>query len=769
MIDAEGADFVRGDADLGNCDREQIHLPQAIQPHGMFFGLRGPQRHIVAVSENCQALLGCGPDTLLQRTLVEAIGASATKALEASLADPQRLPECAVPLTLTGPKGQSARYEATVHGAKGDLIVELEPCLPPRDCVATPSLGGAVARLRHTENLVSLCSMAASLIRQRTGFDRVVVYRFDSAWNGSVLAEDRSEQVASFLGLHFPASDIPSQARAMYVKNPLRLLVDVDAPPARVIARDAPDAQDRRDRSEPSDQSQPIDMTYATLRSVSPMHREYLRNMRTQASMGISLLRDGALWGIISCSHEGSPLQVPFAVRDACVTIAEVTSLLTQSKEETESYQCQQALQAMQTAALQRRTNTEDFVEALTEGDPNLCHMARATGAAIYYNGRLVCTGKTPSARDVMDLLHWLMQQPAKSLFATQSLPAVYPASLPYKNLACGLMAACLSEGQSNYVLWFRGEVLQTIDWGGNPNKPAGYDPKTMRVHPRRSFELYKETVHLTSLPWVEAEKAAAHHLLRTLIDIVLQKGEYLERLNADLARSNRELDAFAYAASHDLKEPLRGIHNYTELALRELAPDHLVGQSADRLQTVVKLTQRMEDLISSLLHYSHLGRTALTMCAVDIDAVVGHVLEMSKSRMEQTHTELRIPHKLPVVRGDRVLLGELFANLITNAVKYNDKDERWVEVSYVKGSRRLPGSFCVRDNGIGIEKRNWLTIFNIFKRLHARDKYGGGTGTGLTIARRIVERHGGRIWVESKSAQGSAFYFTLAADVARG
>jgi len=287
-----------------------------------------------------------------------------------------------------------------------------------------------------------------------------------------------------------------------------------------------------------------------------------------------------------------------------------------------------------------------------------------------------------------------------------------------------------------------------------------------LRLHPRKSFDLWKETVHLKSLPWKAAECEAASELTKAIVDIVLQKSEELAKLNTELERSNVELDAFAYAASHDLKEPLRGIHNYTSLVMRELGDEHLIGETRARMSTIVKLTEPMEDLINSLLHYSHVGRTDLSMRDVDLNLVVAHVQEMLSTRMEETGTTLRFTRKLPCVRGDDVLLGEVFSNLLTNALKYNDKPERWIEIGYEPGP---PLTLFVRDNGIGIRDRNVETVFKIFRRLHARDKFGGGTGTGLTIAKRIVERHGGRMWLESTFGQGTRVLFTLGQGDSRG
>jgi signal transduction histidine kinase len=240
-----------------------------------------------------------------------------------------------------------------------------------------------------------------------------------------------------------------------------------------------------------------------------------------------------------------------------------------------------------------------------------------------------------------------------------------------------------------------------------------------------------------------------------------------LEVRNEELEQTNRELDDFAYIASHDLKEPLRGIHNYSRFLIEDYA-DRFDEDGRAKLETLTRLSRRMETLIDSLLHYSRLGRTDLALDEVDVQEVVEDVVDRLGISLREQNIEVRIPRRLPVIQSDRVRLGEVFANLITNAIKYNDKPQRWIEIGLLDppavASRDAPRehTFYVRDNGIGIPERHLDTVFRIFKRLHGRDEFGGGTGAGLTIVRKIVERHHGRVWIESTPGEGTTVFFTL-------
>lgn len=245
---------------------------------------------------------------------------------------------------------------------------------------------------------------------------------------------------------------------------------------------------------------------------------------------------------------------------------------------------------------------------------------------------------------------------------------------------------------------------------------------------------------------------------LRQELSDRLRAERELEERNTELQRSNQELDDFAYIASHDLKEPLRGIHNFATFLLEDYG-EKLDAEGKFKLETLTRLSKRMETLIDSLLQYSRLGRVDLAITDVDLNEIVAEVIDSIGIGLSEHGVEIRIPRPLPVVRCDAVRVRELYYNLIVNGMKYNDKPEKWIEIGWEEGP---PPAFWVRDNGIGIQEKHHESIFRIFKRLHGRDKFGGGTGAGLTIVKKIVERHSGRIWVDSAAGEGTTIHFTL-------
>ena len=372
--------------------------------------------------------------------------------------------------------------------------------------------------------------------------------------------------------------------------------------------------------------------------------------------------------------------------------------------------------------------------------------------------------GQTPQLEQLKPLLNWISPQFNQDIFVANALSHLYPQAEEYKAIASGLLAMAISKIQNRYVLWFRPEILQTVTWAGNPEKPKRLEEDgSVTIFPRQSFEAWQQIVDGQSLPWLDCEVAGASELRQAIVDSVLRQAEDLALINVELERSNSELDAFAYIASHDLKEPLRGIHNYATFLLEDYG-EIIKDDGADKLNTLVRLTKRMETLIDSLLKFSRLGRQELQMSPIALDRLLENVTELFSMNPQWENCQIRIPKSLPIVLGDRILLEEVFTNLISNAFKYNDQSEKSVEIGWSESNSQHPNfvTLSVRDNGIGIREKHLDSVFRIFKRLHAPNKYGGGTGAGLTIVKKIIERHGGTIQVQSIYGQGTVFLFTL-------
>lgn len=741
------------DLDLTSCDREPIHHPGSIQPFGILLVLDEALGTILQVSANIRETLGKEPESVLGQTLDGVFGAGPGKQIRDWLAHPSLDHE---PLYLgavdLGSRGGPRTFGAISHRIDGVLILEfeemgsLEPLTFPN---LYPLIRTSVASMERAATIEDLGRLAVEEVRRITGFERVLIYRFDEDGNGTVIAEERDgDALPSYLHHRFPATDIPKQARELYKKNRLRLIVDANYTPVPLIPANNP--RTRR----------PLDLTFSGLRSVSQVHVEYMRNMKTAASMSISILRDGQLWGLISC-HHSTPRMVSFEVRTACDFLGQVLSLQMAAKLHNAEYEYRIKLKSTQTKLLELMAKEDDFVADLAKNSQTLLDLASADGAAIVFAGKCTRLGLTPEEPEVLRLVNWLSSEAARpDVYSTESLPGVIPDADAYKDKACGLLAISISKLHRSYLLWFRPEVLTTVEWGGDPRK--AHEETGGRIHPRKSFADWREIVRLRCLPWRQSELDTAAEFRNAVVGIVLRKAEELAELSAELKRSNRELEAFSYSVSHDLRAPFRHILGYSELLLEEPLSD--TGRRF--ASTIIESAQYAGILVDNLLAFSHMGRTAIHPVTCDMNQLVEEARRDVMSEAEGRNVRWTIGD-LPEVFCDPIMMRLAVRNLLSNALKFTrGRDEAVVEV----GSEARDGEtlFFVKDNGTGFDMKYVDKLFGVFQRLHRMEEY-EGTGIGLANVRRIVERHGGKAWAEGLLDVGATFFFTLPDAVASG
>lgn len=514
-----------------NEEREPIHTPGSIQPHGLLCVLSALDFRITQVSLNAADILGILPEKLLDRPLADFIDRDHLAEVTACL-DPASEQTNPINLAVTV-EGFTRYFNGIVHRAiSGEIVLELEPIAATAKRDFTQSyrnLKDTLAKIQVTKTLSDLCNLIVKEVRQLTGFDRVMVYRFNQDGDGTVIAEDRQPNLESFLGLYYPDTDIPQRAKHLYLLNWLRLLPDVNHQPSLLTGLPG---------TEPAD----LDMSHCVLRSLSPCHIQYLQNMRVVASMSISLIQQQRLWGMIACHHT-TPKYVPYEIRTLCEFLGQLMSTELSVKEATQNLDYKLRLKATQVQFVNRLTNATDFLQALEDAPDDLLFLTGAQGAAVCESDRVALIGNTPDKEAVLDLLAWLPDRLQDDLFVTDSLPSLYPEAQAYKTVASGLLAMAISKSQQRYVLWFRPEFLQTVTWAGNPDTPAQIEADgSVTLSPRQSFAAWQETVRLKSLDWLQCEIEGAIELRSLIVDVILAQTDEMARVNLELKRSNIEL-----------------------------------------------------------------------------------------------------------------------------------------------------------------------------------------------------------------------------------
>ncbi|WP_413160839.1 ATP-binding protein [Capilliphycus salinus ALCB114379] len=729
-------------------DQEPIQISGQVQPHGVLLVLEEPSLNILQVSTNTRSVFGISPEQMLEKTLDDLLDPFQIERIQTGLS--QETLDYINPTKIwMRIKGDDyVVFDGVFHrNPDGFLILELEPATSQENI---PFLSFyhlarmSINQLEETASLHDFCQIIVQEVRKVTGFDRVMLYKFDEEGHGVVVAEEKIEELEPYLGLHYPESDIPKPARKLLSSNWIRIIPDANAQAVALFPYENPVVE------------RPLDLTHSTLRSASSCHLQYLKNMGVGASLTISLIKDGKLWGLIACHHRTEKF-VSYELRKACEFLGRVIFSELSSREETEDYDYRMKLTYIRSALIDFMSAEENFIEGLIRHQPNLLDLTNAQSAAIYFGGQWTTVGPTPKEEDLNFLLQWLKKNSEKEVFSTNSLPRIYSDAERYKEVASGLLAISISE--RNYVLWFRPEVIQTVNWGGDPSKAieATQSEGVLQLSPRKSFELWKETVKLKSLPWKHVEINAALELRKAIINIVLRQADELAQLAHDLERSNAELKKFAYVASHDLQEPLNQVANYVQL-LEMRYEEELDEDAKEFIDFAVQGVSLMQTLIDDVLAYSKVDIQGVEFELTSVGTALERALSNLRGRVSETRAIIT-SEPMPTVMADSTQLMQLFQNLIGNAIKFRSSAPPEIYI----GAHRLEDAwlFSVKDNGIGIDPQFAERIFVIFQRLHTRDEY-AGTGMGLAICKKIVECHRGRIWVESELGQGATFYFTI-------
>ena len=506
-----------GRADLSNCERELIHLAGSVQPHGALLVLAAADGAVLQASSNCEAVLGRAHQRLIGERL-DVLGgdlAGKVRSLAATLTDGE-----VVPLQVRTAAGE---FEGGLHrhpGGGSPLIVELERIAPEVggiDVASVPqpmlldAVSAALRRFSAAASIGALADAAVQSVRELTGYDRVMVYKFDPDGHGKVIAEAREPRLESLLGHHYPASDIPQRARELYLRNRVRVLVDVHYEPVPVLPRLVPGS------------GQELDMSLCYLRSMSPLHLQYLKNMGVTATLVISLVREGQLWGLIA-AHHYAPRNLRYPLRAACDLLAEVIATRIAAIENYAHAQVAILVRRLEQRLVEATSVEGDWRLALFRNPRTLLQPLEATGAALFHDGEILSTGEVPGTPELRELQRWVAAQQGDAPFACSSVAKANPALDALTPTASGVLAVRLSTTRPDYLMWFRKEQLLTVTWAGDPTKPVVSD-SPLELSPRRSFAAWSEIVRGTALPWSATETALAHAIGGALVDIIVQVG----------------------------------------------------------------------------------------------------------------------------------------------------------------------------------------------------------------------------------------------------
>lgn len=729
--------------DLTNCDREPIHIPGKIQSHGFLIAVNSNSHLITYISENIKPFIGDDAKVYLGKPINDIapkLKISGTQLkLDQILALGSNGYDSLNPFLLEI-DGKPYNLVATISG--NDIILEFETVTSDLDTDIQKTIGRSISDILSGKNLPALLNNAAREVKRIIEYDRVMIYKFGEEGHGEVVAEVKNDDLEPFLGLHYPASDIPKQARELYKINLTRIIADVNSESSAIITHN---------------EGAPLDLTHSVLRAVSPIHIQYLKNMGVGSSFSISLIAHRELWGLIAC-HNYSPRFINYKARDASKLIGQVLSSALEYRQDEEDVEksARLAAAAQKLAGFIEKDNY--IVDALTANAITITDITTASGAALIFDNEIKTLGQTPTHDQIQEIVKWLKENMQDSIYYTHRFPEIFFQAKEYSDSASGILACMLSKELSELVIWFKPEQIHTINWAGNPDKDVEkIEDGLMFLSPRRSFESWSQIVKNTSARWSNEEISAVIKIREQIIYAINRKANQIRLLNERLNLAYEELDTFSFTISHDLRTPLSSIKSYSELLL---TTNKSLDDSAKKiLGRIIAGTDKMNFLIKEILNYSRVGRADIEMSTINMSLLIKEIKREVISALKPQNIEFTIGDT-PNIMGDSTMITQVFTNLINNAVKYSARSKpSKVKVEGVVNDNEI--IYSVSDNGVGIDVNYYSRVFELFKRMDNVKDF-EGTGVGLAIVKRIVEKHQARIWFESALGSGTVFYISF-------
>lgn len=720
---------------LDNCDREKIHLSNAIQPIGTLLVFDPDSFKIVAASNNASRFFNIDSSDIFTLSAADISTELADQLAELG-GDQHVLHE----ILEFEWQYQGTCYDAITHFHDNRRIVEFLPNNNPsaKDVRRKMRLcSKSCARILHSATFNDAMQIATDAVRSITGFSRVKIYQFLPDWSGETVAESRDGKLESYLGLHFPATDIPQQVRQIMLIVPYRAIGTTSDDVVPITTAQTTDAE--------------LDLTWSLLRSVSTMHTAYTRNMGVNATFSCSLLHKESLWGLIAC-HHNEPLLLPF---DSWILVQEISLALMlryEQKQRTDVADMIHRLRIIENqfaAEVRRNGDVEDVINMLI---PTLQEFLGADGFAFQYGSNLHMSGSTPPKAFVSDLISWaISQRDALDQFQSIQLHKDWEPAKEHIDTACGVLVQPITIHRVCQLIWFRGPTTQSVHWAGEPvAKSSGNDTSSIQsLEPRSSFKRWVNEHRDKSTPWQEAELESAREIFKEFLDIIASQ--------VLLKEENASLRSFTASAAHDIRAPLRGITMALEAMGEEITNTGTVLETHGIAQRSAK---RLNDLTAALLDLALITEQQHTLEPIDLNTIVVSANQMLDTDIKSANATVKV-ETLPTVNANAGLLSRLFLNLVSNALKYAHPKRTPVIKIHNIDSKSHEVKIAISDNGLGIAQKQAATVFKPLQRLHTAEQV-EGTGLGLTICRKIMDVHNGTIELDTEYAEGSRFVITF-------
>jgi len=739
--------MINTDIDLTSCDQEPIHLIGSIQPHGVLLAIEGDDLHISHASANSNCLFGVTHQELIGLSIERFLSTEACHHIR-QIANNRKLLVLASQISSTVTTSEAQLI--TVHKNGSVIILELEPLLALGSEATAYQVIDSLTSLFSSNDMTKAFSLVCKEVQRITEFDRVLVYQFSDDFSGSVVAEERRECIPSFLNHKFPGTDIPKQARELYVKNTIRCLVDVHSESVPVL----PAINDIT--------KLPLDLSFSILRSMSPIHVQYLKNMGVSASLSISIIKDRQLWALIVCHHL-EPKLVNYRIRALCSVLANVFSAFITRFEHEQGSQHMLSTMPLQARLLGSMHTHKNIVAGLLASSADLPALTNARGFAISIEGKLTTVGLTPSDTSIYELLQWLGNN-GDATFHTHCLSSVFSGGTSMSQFASGVLATRPYDS-SCWLIWFRPEAVEEVLWAGNPHKST--ELENGELNPRNSFESWKELVQGKAQPWrqfeIDSALALGKAISNFVIQQVLEQQLVEEKLQMQRSEFRKRRNDWLAALAHDLQIPSIGANRLLDFLLDD-APEPIPATLRPLLSALRDSSAQQLKRIGifvDVFRYEDNKIDQSALSAVVLKEVISECIQelLPSATTKRVTIRTTIDASAAKVIGEPSSLSRLLLNLLDNAIRFSPEGgviELFVERAGTQTDIRI------KDNGPGISAERQEQVFENFWQGGKPGKVQAGVGMGLYLCRQIARALGGEISCNSTAGNGATFTVTL-------
>ena len=717
---------------IKNCEDEEIQFLNEIQPFGYLIGIHKESHQIEFYSQNIDELFQISAENVLNQDINQLYN------FELDFDEVLNLDQgefCRTHLKIN-----SKTYHLTSYHFDELIYLELEELIILENRLAYYNFS---EQILYSKSIDATWDRLISSIKKLINYDRVMLYKFLEDGSGVVIAEEIDNGLDSYLGLRFPEFDIPKQARQLYLEKKSRLVADVNSNRISLIATN----------------HQKINLMYSSVRALSPIHLQYLRNANCAASFSISIVINEKLWGIVACQNS-EPKFIPNQVRLQTELLTRQARLTYVNFKATERLKFQNYFNETAIKLKENLLTEENLQQSMNNNLKEVLNLTKANGIALVNFDDVFVEGETPDKHEILRIKEWAFKRNSARLFTSNTFYLDYGQELNLSPNSAGVMFCFLNQTYEHFIIWFKKEQVQTLNWAGEPNKIKHVEivdgDEILSFSPRTSFKIWQENIKNKSFIWLDKEKYVAKEVIKLIIETLHLQSFKIHSLYEQLKEINDELDSFSYTVSHDLRTPLSVMKLNCQMIQRTLEHDEI---KSDRLKSVIDEIDRMTQMMQDLLALSKAKKSEIVLSIIEtkpiIEKIVHDVLLYYKTNDTQVVIE-----EVHNVLGDKTMFYEVFLNIIGNAIKYSSQAEHpiikiWSELNEEEVI------FKVKDNGIGIKQEDYNKMFKLFSRMSNTGNI-SGNGVGLSIAHRMMDRMNGGISFESKVGEGTTFILTF-------